>query len=448
MKRLNSSGLLLVLLAVLAACSPADPEPSTPPTATAAATLAASQDEITPIPTPTLTASPIPTPSWDSLTTLAYTEQVTYRLPPTIRHVTETSATLLFEFDEAVSGRLVYRSVDNQMIRTLDFEQAERHLINLEGLQPDQRYEVSIALEQDGDLYAATFLGEFWPLTFRTPDGAGEIRFGVIGDASFGDDSTVALIQQMAAADLNFALHTGDVVDETDPEANPIGSYQQKFYTPFAPLLHQMPVYTVPGNHDYDRDSRFQDAPFYYYAFAAFDEPRIPAGIGIEGPNQFYAFGYGDVQFLMLDSQVFFGVQGREEQAAWMAERLADEQFRATIPVFHVSPYSSSSVHPTDGLPIRLTWPPLFAAAATNVPLVFSGHFHHYERNLTDGTTYIVTGGGSSTLYVPGDPLPGSQLYVRRTHYVDVTLSSDKIDLVAIALGGEILDEISIPLTD
>ena len=86
-----------------------------------------------------------------------------------------------------------------------------------------------------------------------------------------------------------------------------------------------------------------------------------------------------------------------------LKERLADPRFRITIPVFHVAPYSSSIVHPDDGLPVRYSWNWRFEQS--KVPLVLSGHFHHYERLVANGITYIVSGGGSSTLYAQGELL-------------------------------------------
>ena len=44
----------------------------------------------------------------------------------------------------------------------------------------------------------------------------GALRCGVIDDASFGDSATETLIQEMVSYDLDFVLHTGDIVDETD----------------------------------------------------------------------------------------------------------------------------------------------------------------------------------------------------------------------------------------
>jgi predicted phosphodiesterase len=437
----------LTLGLALSACIPqATPGittlPEIPPTSSPAPTSTSS-------PTPQVLPTPTPTPHplqaiLDEGLSLG---EVAYKIPLTIRHVTQHAATLFFEIDTPANGRLLLRSVDAGRIiieRTLDPTQS-RHLHTVDGLDPGVRYDVIVVIQEgDADSRQPVFLGRAWgPVRFRTQAMSGPLRFGVIGDASFGDDVTISLVEQMAAADLDFVVHTGDVVDETEWGVDPFESYAQKFFTPFEPLLSQMPVYTVPGNHDYDLDIRWQEQPFYYHAFPAFDDPSIPSQGGRER-NQYYAFVYGDVQFVMLDSQVLYGVAGREEQNQWLTDRLAEPGFHATIPVFHVAPFSSSAVHPENSLAVRNAWAPLFQDA--NIPLVLSGHFHNYERFIVNGITYIVSSGGSSTLYATGDLLSGSEAIFRKSHYVLGELDGEILTLSAISLGGDLLDTAQVTL--
>jgi hypothetical protein len=401
----------------------------------------------TPVPMPTpseIPASPSPTPSAPGADLPLAT--VSYRLPLTIRHVTADGVTLFFELSAPAAGDVFLRPVEAGgpvIERPLASDQA-RHRLTIDGLIPGTRYEVVVALGDAASGYQQPgFLDRAWgPVSFQTPSEGGGLRFGVIGDASFGDPATIALIDEMAGADLDFVLHTGDVVDETAQGVDPFDSYTHKFYAPFEPLLKQMPVYTAIGNHDYDADIRWRDAPFYYHAFPAFPDPHFPDQAD-RARNQYYAFAHAGIQFVVLDSQVFFGAPGYAEQDAWLRERLADPAYEATIPIFHVSPFSSSSVHPTNSLPVREVWAPLFEAS--NVPIVFSSHFHQYERLSHGGVTYIVTGGGSSILYAPGDILPESVVFLRQTHYVLVEIDPDRVTLSAIALGGDVLDRVEYP---
>jgi predicted phosphodiesterase len=398
---------------------------------------------------PTATAAPRPSPT-PTVTVAAAADlplgEIAYTIPLTIRHRTARSATLFFELAAPAPGSLFLRpTAGGELIETpLPPDQAG-HLLTVDGLIPGTEYEVGVALQGEGETFhQPNFLGRAWgPVRFHTMREDGPLRFGVIGDASFGDPVTSALIEQMAAADLDFVLHAGDVVDETEQGVDPFYSYAWKFYTPFEPLLTQMPIYTVIGNHDYDSDIRWGGEPFYYHAFPPFPDADFP-GQEARATSQYYAFAYGGIQFLMLDSQVLFGAPGRAEQAAWLAERLTDPRFRATIPVFHVSPFSSSSVHPDNSLPVQYEWVPLFDAA--NVPVVFSAHFHQYERVSHQGTTYVVSGGGSSITYAPGEIHLESVVFARRSHFVLAELEGDRLVLSAIAVEGEAIDRVELSI--
>jgi predicted phosphodiesterase len=254
----------------------------------------------------------------------------------------------------------------------------------------------------------------------------------VISDASFGDAVTQQFVNEMAAANLDFVLHLGDVVHETEWGLDPYASYAEKFYTPFAPLLQQLPVYTVAGNHDYDATIRYNEEPFYFNAF-----PPAPSMAN----RQFYPLDYGGVRFLLLDAMTMWGMPGRAEQDAWLSQQLQDTE-TPTIAVFHIAPFSSSSVHPEDSAPLRNLWVPQFESA--NVPLVLSGHFHHYERLLVNDIHYIVAGGGSEVTYALGPFLPESQFVQRVSSYVLLELGMDTIYLQAIDINGNMIDELTI----
>ncbi len=396
---------------------------------------------IIPVPTSTPTISPTPTP--DVFAAEFPLGDVAYVLPLTIRHITPTRAVLFFELDQAVEGILFYQVDGAAAGGELPFDaDAVRHQLTLNVLVPGTTYKIRVGIPgADGEFTEPHFLGEKWgPFTVHTPAEINPLRFGVIGDASFGDSVTASLVEQMAAANLDFVLHTGDVVDETELNADPFESYAHKYYQTFAPLLQQLPVYTVPGNHDYDPDIRWQGEPFYFNAFPPFEDPRIPAS----GTSQYYAFVMDGLQFIMLDSQVFFGIAGREAEQSWLIERLGDDRFQASIAVFHVSPFSSSSVHRNEGVPVRDSWSPLFQEA--NIPLVFSGHTHQYERLQVNNVTYIVSGGGSSITYAGGELLPQSQVFARKSHFVLVVVYPDRLELTSFSVAGETIDQVDIQL--
>jgi predicted phosphodiesterase len=395
--------------------------------------------------TPEIAAPTLIQPGSDYFATEYPESQTSFIIPLTVRHAGDDRAVLFFELDQPSEGKLVYRSLIPGSSARGEFSLnpvETRHKIELEGLNPGGNYAAKVLLGNENDGYSEPRFGvETWGyVEFKTIAAGEPLRVGVIGDASFGDLATKELVELMAEYDLDFVINTGDVVYEAN-SADLYSSYSEKFFQPFKPLLKNGPVYTVMGNHDYDQAVMFQDAPFYDHAFPAFDDPAYEYPQERRG-NQFYGLAFGDLQFLMLDSQAIFGAGGREVQDAWLEERLADPRFRLTIPVFHVSPYSSSIVHPDDGDPVRLSWNYQFEAAS--VPLVLSGHFHHYERLSANGITYVVSGGGSSTLYAQGSSLPESQIFIPRTHFVLLEAYPDRIELSAIAKEGDPFDRATI----
>jgi predicted phosphodiesterase len=317
--------------------------------------------------------------------------------------------------------------------------------LTFDQLEPGTEYEVVVALNDGGDGFLQpSFRGRAWgPVALKTFPIEGPVRFAAISDASFGDPTTRALIEEIAASQVDFVLHAGDVVDQTEEGVDPYDSYAEKFYDVFEPVLRSVPVYTVPGNHDYDLDIRADDAPFYFRAFPPFPDAAFPGQETAER-NQFYGFEHAGVRFLMLDSQVLFGVAGRDVETQWLKERLAESGYRATIVVVHVAPFSSSSVHPTDSQPIRAAWVPLFEQA--EVALVISGHFHDYERLEVNDIPYIVTGGGSSTLYAPGAILPQTRMFKRQSHFLLGEIDEDTLTLTAVGVDGQVFDQLTIRL--
>jgi predicted phosphodiesterase len=451
--------LFLLLISLTFGCAvfsePLTTAPPTPtPTAAAPASLALTPQVAEPTNTnsghPTAPVAPTqPAPRYPDLSAGSFpASPVAYTIPLTIRHLMPEQASLFFELNAPAEGFLFYQQVSPQPAETraaaIDPVQT-RQMITLEGLSPGAEYLAVLGLGKGtSGFQQPTFSAAPWEaLRFRTPDGREPLKVAVFSDASFGDASTEALVAQMAAQELDFAINAGDIVDKIEDNVNPVEAYAQKYFSIYSPLLHRMPIYTAIGNHDYDAEARWLDSYFYYYAFPAFPDPRFNE-TEADRARQYYAFAYNDVQFVMLDTQVFFGIPNWKEQDAWLAERLADPRFRFSIPVFHVPPFFSGSVHPDDQLAVRQFWHPLFAAA--RVPLVLSGHSHHYERLLVDGVTYIVTGGGSGTLYPAGAVLPQSQMFASRTHYILLHIYSDRIELSAIDKTGEQFDHALIPL--
>lgn len=465
-KRHYSSLIGLTLSLFIAACAGRGSGPiveSTQPVASVPLV------EVTPLPTseqPTPDVSP--TPAYDPFTDQRPLAETGYLIPPTIQHVTDTTAHLLFELEAPQPGLLFYRSRDGGDLYAFQLSPSlAYHSFLLEDLDPGTTYDLLVRLGGDppegrigasyevlleivggpgpDELSDVPFMGQLWgPQSFRTPPFGDPVRFAVIGDSGFGEDVTVSLVQHIAAFEPHFMLHTGDVVYKGEENGNAIAAYQAKYYSPFAPVLRQAPLYPAVGNHDVtDNGVKLDGLPFYYRAFPPIVSPANPLPPG--STRQFNAFsltiGEAQVQFLQIDTQVLFGEQGRAEQQAWLEHRLADPAYAYTIVSMHVPPYTSSR-HTTDALAVR-GWAQLFEDS--RVALVFTGHEHAFEHLQSGPTTYVITGGGSASLYALSSTDPRSQFFASRSHVSLVELFSDRIEIRVVSPGGEVLYSLSLP---
>lgn len=401
-------------------------------------------------PMPSLAATSAP-PSATPVTIEDQVSGTSYRIPLTIRHVLADSAIVYFELDRPSDGLVILQSLDqgpsSQQVIPFDSSvdpSVTQQQITISGLSANTEYQVAVAIKaSEGHFQLPGYGGAAWGnVTFRTASDQYPVKVGVVGDSGMGDAVTPQLAERMADLNPDFVIHTGDVVYKIAENNDPYQAFMLKFYRPFQPVLQRMPIYPVVGNHDVEKATFWEGKPFYYRAFPPLFDPRFEPST-FNGRNQWYAFAYGAIQFLMLDTQAFYEEGGRAEQTAWLQQRLQDTRFTVNIPVFHMPPYSAG-LHEFDGLPVRSDWQPLFEQYG--VRLVLTGHDHNYQRLVSNGITYIVSGGGSATLYKQQNDLPESQFFARRSHFVYLELYPERADLKAIDANGEVIEQLSIPL--
>lgn len=373
------------------------------------------------------------------------TRDFAYEIPLTLQYVDETSASFFMKLDQPHPGVLFVwdaRGLVGQMEFT---DEAQRHQFDLKGLTPGVEYFALVGLRDEAGLYfPPSFVDREWgSIDFKTRASEWEpIRVGVIGDSGFGEQVTYDLLEQMASFDLDFVLHTGDVVYRVYEDPDPATAFVLKYFLPYSPVLHQMPVYAVPGNHEFEVATLVGDVPYYYHIFP----PILDEGRGLQGSTpvrEYFRFVAGDYQFILLNSQAFYGSGERASQTAWLEEQLQDQRVNHSIIVFHIPPFTSGK-YLNDGGPLRSKWVPLFEAS--NVRLVLSGHDHNYQRLEVNGISYIVSGGGSNSLYPLNITHPNAQAFERRSHFVLLELYRDRIEIISIARGGDVLDQATIEL--
>ncbi|MFN2147356.1 MAG: metallophosphoesterase [Anaerolineales bacterium] len=443
--------LLLIVLTASSACQPARAAVSTP-IANELPKASPSPSPTEPAPLATLTQSPTETvePATPRPMRVVPGSERFIR-PPTVQFVSSTAATIVFEIDQPSAYSLVYwpdaAGFEGSVSIPLDL-QSTSQVIRLEQLQPGEDYHASILAPAGDDAFITPlFQGEIWqPVRIHTlPDGGLPVRIAVLGDSGFGETITQDLAQAMAEKEPDIFIHTGDLVYNASREATPVEAFQLKLFETLAPILQQAAIFPVVGNHELYDDAVWDGRAYYYEAFPMLRElENSSTEVEIQAGNrEWYRLELGPIQLLFLNTQLFYTGSLRSEQDQWLAERLSDEAFRHTIPVFHVPPFTSGR-HRLDGTPVVRGWVPLFEA--DHVPLVLSGHDHNYERLFQNGVTYFVSGGGSTALYQEGRPLDISQVFFARSHYLILDLQPNQIHVTAYDREGLVLDEVTIDL--
>jgi len=144
-----------------------------------------------------------------------------------------------------------------------------------------------------------------------------------------------------------------------------------------------------PASYDGDRDGRPDGSGMPYL-----DIFSLPAGAEVggvpSGTEQYYAFDYGNVHVVSLDSQLSArDAAQRSAMKQWLIADLENNSQDWTIVIFHHPPYSKGANHDSDLMEhspvdrpqydMRREFTPVFEAHGVDV--VYSGHSHSYERS-------------------------------------------------------------------
>ncbi|MFK3985213.1 purple acid phosphatase family protein [Micromonospora sp. NPDC050397] len=309
----------------------------------------------------------------------------------------------------------------------------------LDGLAPDTTYYYAIG--HDGLDPAG---GPVQSFTTAPAGSGGALRpftFTAMGDMGA---SAQALLDnaQIIAQKPAFHLVAGDITyadssgkGKLEDSFNP--TVWDKYFTQIEPVARSVPWMFATGNHDIES----------WYSPNGYGGHVQRLDLPTSGPSNcpsVYAFTYGNVAVLSLDTNDVSnegpanrGYSGGN-QVSWLEKTLADLRANPKIDFivvfFHHCAYAVTTNHGSEG-GVRAYWTPLFDKY--NVDLVINGHNHMYERAdpirdnrrtrtaavgdtvnpVTDGTTYVVAGGGGAGLY--NLPANGPESYAGKVHDSD-----------------------------
>ena len=327
-----------------------------------------------------------------------------------------TTQTVTWQTDAGVPRGVVEFQRGEQLTRATSVEASPREFTTdlgttrlftavLRGLTPDTRYAYHVG---DGTNWSADH-------TFITAEAhAGRFKFLLFGDSQSGELETIYTPWAVtlhnafrANPDARFFITIGDLV-----EYGQSGAHWNAWFDAAQGVIDTIPDMTVVGNHETytlipdPNDPKHKDDLAVKPAFydTQFSLPQNgPAPLR----EQSYTFNYGNVHFVVLDSQ------GKEEgddilrrQASWLAHDLATCTAPWKIVLFHKTPYDIKSDRTNED--VKRAFNPIIEQY--HVDIVFNGHDHGVARTYpikggvyghkpSQGTVYFITGRSGNKTY-------------------------------------------------
>lgn len=301
---------------------------------------------------------------------------------PYLQQQTPGSVVVRWTSDAAYRGRVRFgRSLDALTGWADEGTSTTNHVVTVTGLTPNRTYYYSIGTP------TAALRGGTADYAFVTPPPAGTpkpTRIWVIGDAGSKNSNQRAVRDAYAA--FTGTRHTDlwlMLGDNAYPDGT-LADYQAAVFDMYAAMLRKSAVWPTFGNHDaLSADSTTQSGVYY----DLFTLPKNGEAGGVpSGTEAYYAFDYGNIHFICLDTE-HGSLRADGAMAAWLRNDLALVTADWIVAFFHHPPYSKGT-HDTDSASkfrlIRENLLPILEDGGVDV--VLTGHSHVYERSfLLDG---------------------------------------------------------------
>lgn len=291
--------------------------------------------------------------------------------------------------------------------------------------------------------------------SFHTAQGH-DFKALIFPDSQSSDYSVWAATAQPAwqrNQDAQFFINMGDLVD------NGQDHYQwNAWFDVVGDMIARIPVVPLLGNHEtYDKDWKVRMPEAYLHLFAL---PRIDRE---KYQNQFYSFDYGDVHFVVLNTQsqelADFEPSLDEDEVAWFKEDMAKTTKKWKIVLMHKDPlqygFANRPQPREEGFsPEGRLWMPLFDQYS--VDAVLSAHLHTYRdrghiRNFQrdeSGPLYLITGVAGNVQYPGLWKQHSLDEYVapqpETDNYMTLEATNDSLTFRSFLPDGQLLEEKSI----
>lgn len=316
------------------------------------------------------------------------------------------SRTIMWEAEAAQAApKLEYRTKDSTEVLTVDAADASfsddgvrsnQYVAHITDLTPSSSYEYRIV----SDSHATE-----WQ-SLVTPPPAGDYTALIFPDSQSSDYSdweTLARGAFSRHADAAFFVNMGDLVDNGEDHTQ-----WQAWLAAVGPMAAAIPVAPVMGNHEcytVDWKTRLPAAYLNYFA--------VPDNGSADFSRYYYSFDYGDVHYIVLNTQedevAEFKSGLLDEQIEWLRRDAAASRAKWRVVLMHrdVLRYRiHNRPERTEGVEyIGEVFMPLFDELG--IDIVFTAHLHTYRnrgrlyggRPAERGPLYILTGVAGNVRY-------------------------------------------------
>ena len=291
--------------------------------------------------------------------------------------------------------------------------------------------------------------------SFHTAQGH-DFKALIFPDSQSSDYSVWAATAQPAwqrNQDAQFFINMGDLVD------NGQDHYQwNAWFDAVGDMIARIPVVPLLGNHEtYDKDWKVRMPEAYLHLFAL---PRIDRE---KYQNQFYSFDYGDVHFVVLNTQsqelADFEPSLDEDEVAWFKEDMAKTTKKWKIVLMHKDPlqygFANRPQPREEGFsPEGRLWMPLFDQYGVDAVLSAllhtyrdRGHIRNFQRD-ESGPLYLITGVAGNVQYPGLWKQHSLDEYVapqpETDNYMTLEATDDSLTFRSFLPDGQLLEEKSI----
>jgi len=312
---------------------------------------------------------------------------------PYLQDIVGTAATIRWVTAQPSRGAVEYGTSPQLGEEAREAVSTRFHMVRIHGLPPSGRCYYRV---RDAGVNPHVY-------SFPTPVDPGEpFTFAAYGDTRTNATVHSEVIHAILSARPKLAIQTGDLV--ADGSKWPLW---EEYLTVAGPLLAEVPVYPVPGNHE-------GESSYYYRLF------------GPGGERHAYSFDYGGCHFLGIDGERSY----LRSDMQWIRRDLATHRnARFTVVFLHYPPYTAQKGRIQNARYLRTQLVPVLRYFG--VDLVLAGHDHNYQHYVVDGVHYVVTGGGGAPLYDVGE---SGVRALRRAVANEASLMGVRTDLMALKL--------------